>query len=676
MKKIVLLAFIAALSACNQKADIPDSKVSGIDLTNMDTSVRPQDAFYDYANGSWIKTTEIPADKVRIGTFYTLRDKVDAEVRGIIETAAANESAAEGSADQKVGGLFANFMDVDTLNSAGITPLKPYLAKIDAIKSKTDLARYLGESTYLESETPIGLGVNEDFKDPTQNVVFIVQSGLGMPNRDYYYDESDKGIEYIAAYKSYLTAMFGKLGYTGKQASAKADATYSLEKRLAQHQRGPVENRQYDRWDNKYATDNLAALMADFDWAVYLNAAGVADQKQVTAAQPEYFASLNNTINKTPLNVWRDYLKLRLLADAAPLLSDDIYAIHFAFYDKTLRGQEEPLPRWQRGVALVNASFGELVGQIYVKDYFPPEYKARMMELVDNLVDAYRDSIKNIDWMSDTTKQKALEKLENFLPKIGYPDTWKSYDTAVVNDSLVESVASATRWNHQYELDKLGKPADRREWGMAPQVVNAYYHPMQNTINFPAAILQPPFFNMAADDAVNYGAIGMVIGHEIGHGFDDQGSKFNGQGQLQNWWTDEDRAAFEKLTAKLVKQYDAFEPLPGLHVNGELTQGENIGDLAGTSIAYKAYKRSLHGKEAPVIDGLTGDQRFFLGTAQAFLGKSRDEALRDQVKTDPHSPARYRIEGVVPNVAAFYEAFGVKEGDEHYLPEEDRVVIW
>lgn len=674
MKRIVILAFITAISACGEKADMPEKKVAGIDLSAMDTSVRPQDGFYDYANGAWLKTTEIPADKTRIGTFDSLRDKVDEEVKGIIEVAAARSDAEPGSADQKVGGLYNSFMAVETLNKAGLEPLKPYLQRIDEIKTLTDLAAYMGEASFLEINHPFSVNVNEDFKDPTQYSVLLFQGGLGMPNRDYYYDETEKGQSYILAYKKYLAAMFGQLGY--RDSAAKADAVYALEKRLAKDQRDPVSNRQYDRWDNKYASDKLDTLMADFNWPVFLAKAAITSESQLTVAQPEYFASLNTILKNTSIGLWRDYLKLRLLADSATLLDEATYAIHFEFYNKTLRGQQQPLPRWQRGVALVNGSLGELVGQIYVKKYFPPEYKARMMELVDNLVAAYSESIREITWMSETTKTKAQEKLANFLPKVGYPETWKSYDTVSIGESLVANVASATRWNHAFELAKLGHPADRREWSMAPQVVNAYYHPMQNTINFPAAILQPPFFNMAADDAVNYGAIGMVIGHELGHGFDDQGSKFNGEGKLENWWTDEDRAAFDKLTSRLIDQYNAFEPLPGLHVNGELTQGENIGDLAGVSIAYKAYKRALNGKQAPVIDGLTGDQRFFLGTAQAFLGKYRDEALREQVKSDPHSPTRYRIEGIVPNVDGFYSAFDVKEGDGHYLPKEERVRIW
>ena len=673
--RVFLFITITVLAACNQKADMPPAVESGIDLSYMDTNARPQDSFYDYANGTWLSETEIPADKTRFGAFDILRDKVDAEVRAIIEASASAEKAAIGSADQKVGDLYTSFMDVERLNAVGLKPLEPYFSRIEQIKTYKALSAYFGYSSRVEVTSPIALGVIEDFKDPTRYVMFMLQDGLGLPNRDYYFDNSEKGKSIIDAYQLYLQEVFTLLEH--KNPAGAVAKVYALEKALAEHQRNPVENRQYDKWDNKYELAKLDTLMGDFNWAPYLNEAGIAKQSQVSVAQPEYFEALNSIIANTDLGIWRDYLKLRLLADSAPLLSEDIYAIHFNFYKRVLKGQETPLPRWQRGVSLVNGNLGELVGQIYVKHYFPPAYKQSMMELVDNLVAAYRESIEEIDWMSDATKQKAQDKLNGFLPKIGYPDTWKSYDAVSISaDNLVENVASATRWNHDFELAKLDKPADRSEWGMHPQVVNAYYHPIQNTINFPAAILQPPFFNMAADDAVNYGAIGMVIGHEIGHGFDDQGSKFNAQGKLDNWWTDEDRAAFEKLTAKLIDQYDAYEPLPGVKVNGELTQGENIGDLAGLSIAYKAWQKSLNGKASPVIDGLTGEQRFFLGVAQVFLGKYRDEALQQQVKTDPHSPGRYRVDGVLRNLDAFYTVFDVKEGDGLYLAEEERVRIW
>ena len=675
MKRIILISLcFAAVNGCAVKPK-PVPLESGITLEHIDQSVRPQDSFYDYANGVWLKQTEIPADKSTIGTFYTLRDDVDQKVRQIIEQTAEHAGAKQGSANQKVGDLYSSFVNVEYLNHIGLTPLAPMFKKIDTITNYSELANYFGYATHLQLKTPIALGILEDFKDPTRNAVYFFQSGLGLPNRDYYYDESEKGSKLIEAYFVYLNAMLALTGIENTESVA--EKIFDLEKRLAEHQRNPVENRQYDQWDNKYETANLHELMPDFEWTSYLTESKIDAQPSVTVAQPEYFESLNAILQTTELKTWRQYLKLQLMTDSAPLLSENIYQIHFDFYNTALRGQEEPRPRWQRGVALVNQSFGELVGQIYVEEYFPPAYKQRMLELVENLVIAYRESIQEIEWMGEETKAKALAKLAGFLPKIGYPDTWKSYEAVEISpDTLIENVWGATRWNHAYELAKLSKPADRAEWAMNPQTVNAYYHPIQNTINFPAGILQPPFFNMAADDAVNYGAIGMVIGHEIGHGFDDQGSKFGADGTLENWWTDEDRAAFEALTSKLIEQYSAFEPLPGVFVNGELTQGENIGDLAGLSIAYKAWKNALAGSQSPVIDGLTGEQRFFLGAAQVFRGKYRDEALRQRVKTAPHSPARYRVDGVLRNFDAFYEVFGVEEGDALYLPAEERVRIW
>jgi putative endopeptidase len=677
------ILFGALLTACGEteapelvkpEAPKPTTKISGINLSYVDDSIRPQDDFYGYVNGVWLKNSEIPADKSRIGNFTDLRDKADADVRAIIESAAA-ASHPIGAPEQKIGDLYKSYLDDARIEQLGLQPLQEDLKAIAMIQDKKDLATYFGKTTGLGLSSPIEMGVIEDFKDPTRYNTFLFQSGLGLPDRDYYFDESDKGVENTAKYKAFLAAMFMQLSNADPEKAAAA--TYELEKRLAGYQRNPVENRQYDKWDNKFPLESLSQLMADFAWPEYLAALGISNQIQLSAGQPEYFAGLNDVLADTPIEVWRDYLRFHLISNVAPLLHKEVYDLDFDFYRRTLRGQQEPLPRWQRGVKLVNRGIGELVGQVYVKKHFPPEAKTRMLELVGNLVEAYRESIETNGWMSADTKQQALIKLDNFLPKIGYPEEWKSYETVAIDpESLVVNVRSATRWNHEFELAKLQRPAQRTAWDGNPQVVNAFYHPIQNTIMFPAGILQPPFFNMAADDAVNYGAIGMVIGHEIGHGFDDQGSKFDGDGVLRNWWTDSDRDAFEARAAKLIKQFNGYEVLPGLFLNGELTQGENIGDLAGLSIAFKAYKKSLAGKTSVVIDGYTGEQRFFLGAAQAFRGKVRDEAAREQVKTDPHSLSRFRVNGSVVNVDAFYEAFDVKEGDKLFSAESERVVIW
>ena len=675
---LILGVTLTLLVSCSEgeksESTRPEALVSGIDLSHVDSEIRPQDDFFGHVNGRWLKETEIPADKSRIGSFSELRDKADADVRAIIESA-AEVPQEKGSAEQKVGDLYLSYLDEARIEELALQPLQADLKAIDLINNKKDLAKYFGKATWLGLNSPIGMGVIEDFKDPTRYTTFLVQSGLGLPDRDYYFDESAKGQEYITKYRAYLAAIFTKLSSADPEKTA--TSTFQLEKKLASYQRNPVQNRQYDKWDNKFQVENLSSLMENFAWSTYINAVGISDQLQLSAAQPEYFAGLNDVIEETPIEVWRDYLKIHLVSDIAPLLHKEVFDIYFDFYRQTLHGQKIPLPRWQRGVKLVNGNIGELVGQVYVKKHFPPKAKTRMLEMVANLVEAYRESIETNSWMSPDTKNEALAKLGNFLPKIGYPEEWKSYDKVSIDPgSLVVNVRSATKWNQEFELAKLQRPSERKAWDGNPQVVNAFYHPIQNTITFPAGILQPPYFNMAADDAVNYGGIGMVIGHEIGHGFDDQGSKFDGNGVLRNWWADEDRAAFEERTARLIKQYDGFEVMPRLFINGELTQGENIGDLAGVAIAYKAYKKSLGGEEAPIIDDLTGEQRFFFGAAQAFRGKSRDEATRQQVKSDPHSLPRFRVNGSVVNVTPFYDAFDVKEGDKLFLPESERVVIW
>ncbi|MGV0036394.1 MAG: M13 family metallopeptidase [Candidatus Azotimanducaceae bacterium WSBS_2022_MAG_OTU7] len=658
----------------SKKSTSTKALVSGVDQSYVDHSIRPQDDFFGHVNGLWLANVQIPADKSRIGTFTDLRDKADADVRAIIE-AAARSPHSKGSPEQKVGDLYTSYLDEARIEELQLQPIASYLTTIDAIENLDDLASYLGSTTHLGLNSPIAVGVIEDFQDPTRYTTFLMQSGLGLPDRDYYFDESEEGLDNIAKYRAHISAMFTVL--SNPNPGGVASQIYELEKQMAGFQRNPVENRQFDKWDNKFQLENLSLLMTNFKWPSYLKAVGISDQVRLSAAQPEYFAGLDEIITVTPIQVWKDYLKFRLISDTAPLLHKEVYDIHFDFHKRTLRGQLEPLPRWQRGVKLVNDSIGELVGQVYVKEHFPPEAKTRMLELVENLIAAYRESIESNEWMGEDTKAQALIKLENFLPKIGYPEEWKSYDAVTVDpQSLVENIRSATLWNTNFELAKLQKAASRSVWDGNPQVVNAYYHPVQNTITFPAGILQPPFFNMAADDAVNYGAIGMVIGHEIGHGFDDQGSKFDGTGMLRNWWTDEDRNAFEERTGALIKQFNDYEVTPGLFINGELTQGENLGDLAGLSIAYQAYQKSLNGKPAPTMENLTGEQRFFFGAAMAFRGKSSDESAREQVKTDPHSAVRFRINGSVTNVSAFYTAFDVKEGDDLYLPESERVVIW
>ncbi|WGL18157.1 M13 family metallopeptidase [Microbulbifer bruguierae] len=645
---------------------------SGIDLSAMDTNVRPQDDFFSYVNGTWMKNTEIPADKSSWGAFYMLRDKATEEVKTLIMEAGEH---ADNAGAKQIGDLYNSFMNEEVIEKKGFTAIAGELAKVDAINSAKDLTDFFAYADTVGYSTPFGAGIWQDLKDVENYIAVLWQGGLGLPDRDYYFDETEKGQKLQQAYRDYLVKVQQLAGLDN--AEANADAIYALEKSLAAHHRTRVDNRDPEKYYNKKSVAELKALLPAVDWDSYLQMAHLEKAENFMVAQPEYLQAVSQIVTNTDLETWKRYLKIKVISSAAPYLHSEIAQANFDFYSTTIRGVEQMQPRWKRAVEFVNGSVGELVGQRYVEKYFPPEAKARMVELVNNLKAAYGESIESLTWMSEETKQQALEKLANFTTKIGYPDQWRDYSALEVSaDNLVGNAIAATLFETLNERNKLGKPLDRSEWGMSPQTVNAYYNPPMNEIVFPAAILQPPFFNMQADDAVNYGGIGGVIGHEIGHGFDDKGSKFDGKGYLNNWWTDSDLSNFEGLTGKLVAQYNGFAPLEGEHVNGELTLGENIGDLSGLGIAYKAYKMSLNGKEAPVIDGFTGDQRVFLGWAQVWRAKMRDEALSERLKTDPHSPAEYRVQGVLPNIEAFYSAFDVKEGDGMYLPKEDRVVIW
>ena len=692
MKKLILsIAIAGAIAGCS-RSEAPNPQAaadtgtsvseatasqvtelgSGIDLSAMDTSVRPQDDFFNYVNGTWMKNTEIPSDKSRWGGFSILRDKATEEVKALIM--AAGEQA-DGPGAKQIGDLYNSFMNEELIEKKGLDAIAGELAKVDAIATQKDLTDFFAYADTVGYDTPFGAGIWQDLKDVENYIAVLWQSGLGLPDRDYYFDDSEKGQKLQQAYQDYLIKVQQIAGL--EDADKYADAIYSLEKALAEHHRTRVENRDPDKFYNKKTVAELQALIPAVDLQSYLSQAHLEKAESFMVAQPEYLQAANKLIADTELDTWKRYLKVKVLTAAAPYMHSELAEARFDFYGTAIRGTKEMEPRWKRGVQFVNGAVGELVGQRYVEEYFPPEAKARMVELVNNLKAAYRESIESLTWMSEDTRKEALTKLANFTTKIGYPDSWRDYSGLTVrDDDLVGNALAATLFDTLHERDKLGKPLDRSEWGMTPQTVNAYYNPPMNEIVFPAAILQPPFFNMNAEDAVNYGGIGGVIGHEIGHGFDDKGSKFDGKGYLNNWWTDSDRDNFEQLTGKLVAQYNGFEPLEDEHVNGELTLGENIGDLSGLGIAHKAYKMSLNGEEAPVIDGFTGDQRVFMGWAQVWRSKIRDEALSERLKTDPHSPAEYRVQGVVPNINAFYEAFDVKEGDGMYLPEEERVVIW
>ncbi len=672
------LSVMAAFAHAADTTQPAAAPISGIDTQYIDPAVRPQDDFFRHLNGKWLKETEIPGDKSSWGTFMQLREDTLPQLRGIIEAAQKDpEGKKAGTDTQKIGDLYASFMDEAKREALGYKPLTGELQRIRALKDKKGIPALAAHLSKIGVTTPYAVRVAQDARDSKTYAAYLFQSGLGMPDRDYYLKMDDAKMSSMrAAYQQHVARMLALAGE--KDAAAKAEAIIDFETELAKAQWTKVENRDPVKTYNKVGVAKLGDVAPGYDLKAALAAAGVGNKVDyVIVAQPSYFAGLDQLLARTDLETIKSYFQWHLLSEYAPYLSKAFVDENFAFYGTVLTGVTENRPGWKRGVATVDGALGEALGRQYVAKYFPAERKARMEELVKNVTAAFKQSIDTLDWMGPATKQEAQAKLAKFNPKVGYPNKWRDYSAlSIRGDDLVGNVMRASTFGYNRNINKLGKPIDREEWGMSPQTVNAYYNSRLNEIVFPAAILQPPFFDMRADDAVNYGAIGAVIGHEIGHGFDDKGSQSDGDGNLRDWWTKEDRAAFKARADRLVKQYSAYSPLPGYHVNGELTLGENIGDNSGLAIAYKAYKISLGGKPAPVIDGLTGDQRFFMGFGQVWRSKMREAQQINQVKTDPHSPGQFRANGTVMNHPAFYEAFGVKEGDKMYLPPKDRVTIW
>lgn len=669
------------MSACShfqavETAESPEPQAplaSGVIHAHFDDSVQPQEDFYRWVNGTWLEETEIPADRSNYGAFSVLDDRAEKQLRSMIETAAETD-AAPGSDTQKIGDFYTSFMDVETVNALGAKPLAEEFGRIDALTSTDELPTLMAHHQLVNIGGIYGAYIWQDAKQSDQYTVYFVQSGTGLPDRDYYLEDTEDFARIRKAYRAHIEKM---LTLAGIEAPAtKAEAIFDLETELARVQWTKVDSRDISKTYNKVTVDELAKLTPNFDWATFLTEMGI-ELDAVVVAQPSFFEATSDLIANTDLATWQAYLKWQVIDDYAPYLSQEFVNGDFDFYGKTLRGTPEIRPRWKRGVAVVEESLGEVLGRIYVAEHFPPIAKARMERLVDNLLLAYEQSIKELEWMTDDTKAEALKKLATFKPKIGYPDKWKDYSALEVRaDDLFGNMVRSNLVESRREIAKLGGPVDPDEWHMTPQTVNAYYNPVANEIVFPAAILQPPFFNLEAEDAINYGGIGAVIGHEIGHGFDDQGSKFDGEGNLNNWWTDADRQAFDALGKQLIEQYNAYEPIPGYKVNGQLTLGENIGDLGGLSIAYEAYKLALNGRPAPVLDRYTGEQRLFIGWAQVWARKYREEALIERIKSDPHSPSEYRANGTLENVPAFHEAFNTRPGDGMWKAPEDRVQIW
>ncbi|PHR92643.1 MAG: peptidase M13 [Robiginitomaculum sp.] len=681
---MLALGLAAGLGACQAKdaggpaesaavAQTPELGTFGVALDYMDTSVKPGDNFFLYVNGTWLKNTEIPADRSNYGSFTLLAERSEAQVKAIIEDSAKTESE-NGSAEQKIGDLYASFMDVDTIEAKGIAPLQADLDTIAALSDHKAMASLMGDPS-MSLNSIVGGYVTVDAKDTENNIFYMTQAGLGMPNRSYYLDEDEKSVGLRADYATYLAAMLSAAG--GDNVTARVQAVIDFETALAKTHWEPVKRRNRDLTYNKMTMDELIAYAPGFDWQAMADASSVGDQAAYIIRETDALQGSAKVFGETSMDVLKDYLTVHYMGGNAAYLPKTIDDARFAFYSAALRGTEVQRDRWKRGTGQVSRTLGEMVGQVYVKRHFKPEAKAQMDTLVANLRTAFGEGIDNLDWMSDATKVEARDKLAKFYPKIGYPKNWIDYSELKIDrDDLIGTMKSANAWGWNDMISELGEPIDREKFGMTPQTVNAYYNPGLNEIVFPAAILQAPFFDPNADAAVNYGGIGAVIGHEMGHGFDDQGSKSDGNGEQRNWWTDEDLAAFKEKTNALVAQYNEFEPLEGLHVNGELTLGENIGDMTGITMAYAAYKKSLNGKEDIVIDGFTGDQRFLLSYAQIWQRKFRDEALRARIKTDPHSPGEYRANGIVRNFDLWYEAFDVQPGDALYLPPEERVKIW
>ena len=643
---------------------------SGIDRQFMNPEVRPQDDLFRHFAGTWLDNYEIPADRASDGVTRTLYDIAEVQVREIIETASGSGEA------QKIGDLYKSFMDTDAIKARGLTPLTADLASIDSI---TDLTSFITTMARLEMRGVggiFGAAIYADAMDSTMNIFHIGQGGLSLPDEAYYREEQYQPI------REAFVAHVAKMGELAGVPLAAVEIL-ALETEIASHHWDQVKDRDATLTYNKTSRAELETLAPNFLWELWAKNAEIPAVAfdTLNIHEPSFFSGLSAMLADfdTRRDAWVSWLKWNLISGSAAYLTDDIVQQNFSFYGTTLSGTPQIRERWKRGVSLVQGSLGEAIGKVYVGLYFPEEAKKAMLELVDYLILAYEISIKDLPWMSDATKEKALTKLTQFTPKIGYPDKWRDYSSLEIKaDDLIGNLQRIAAFGHAYEVAKIGKPVDRDEWHMTPQTVNAYYNPLMNEIVFPAAILQSPFFDMSVDIAANYGGIGAVIGHEIGHGFDDQGSKYDGAGNMVDWWVDSDRAAFEKLAAQLIEQYDALSPAatPDIHVNGAFTVGENIGDLSGLEIAYKAYKLALKGADAPVIDGLTGDQRFFLSWAQAWRGKNRPEEVRRRIATDPHSPDEFRCNQIVRNLAPYYEAFAVEPTDAMWLEPAARVRIW
>lgn len=689
MKKINRILFLSALgagllTACNddKKVEEKEEEIHGINLAYMDTTTTPQEDFFRYVNGAWLDSTEIPNDRTRWGSFDELRQRTDEDALALLEKTAESDKL-DGSTDQgKAVFLYKSIMDTLTRNKQGVEPVKPYLAKIDQIQSKEDLQDFLVEMSEYGSAGFFSFGVGADSKNSDMNAAYLNPSGLGLPERDYYLLDDADSKDTRKKYKEYITDMLQYLDYTEADAKKATETILAFETRLAEPRLDKVERRDARKTYNPMTVAELQKITPAMQWNSYFEGIGAKDLDTIIVSQPKYMKALQDLLAENSVEDWKTYLKWDLFNSAASSLSTDLEKESWEFYSKTLRGAKEQRPRNERALSTINGVLGEALGKLYVEKHFPPQAKETAKEMVDNILKAYENRINNLSWMSDDTKKKALEKLGTFNVKIGYPDTWKDYSELEIQSpeeggSYFQNMLNAQKWRVAENMADLGEPVDKTEWFMSPQTVNAYYNPRYNEIVFPAAILQPPFYDYKADAAVNYGGIGAVIGHEISHGFDDSGARFDAEGNLNNWWTEKDLEQFEGLGNELAEQYSAIEVLDSVYINGKFTLGENIGDLGGVNAAYDGLQIHLDENGNPgEIDGFTPEQRFFLSWATVWRTKMREEALRNRIKTDSHSPGMYRAYVPLQNIDAWYDAFVIKEGDPMYVKPEERVRIW
>lgn len=682
LNKLAILSVTGMAIACGAPEAAEEAPVKAIELANMDSTISPADDFFRFVNGKWLDKTEIPGDQGRWGSFNELREENNEVVLSVLETASRSGKYEDGTDQKKAGDFYSIGMDSLLAEGVGVQPLKPYFDKIAAISNVQDLQKYLSEQQTYGGGAFFGFGIFPDLKNSKVMATYIAQGGLGLPDRDYYTKTDERSVEIREKYVVHVSRMLQLLGDDAESADAQSTRIMALETRLAEASMTNVEQRNIPALYNKMSLVELTNIVPSIDWSSYLIEMGVNDIDTLIVMQPKFVKEFQAIMDEGKVEEWKEYLRWNAFNGAANFLNNEIVQANFDFYSKELRGVEDMRPRWKRVLAMTNGSLGEAIGKLYVDETFPPEAKLKAMKMVENIKLAFAGRIKNLEWMTDSTKEKALEKLEKMTVKIGYPDEWRDYSALKVDNdpekaSYVQNVMNAQKFGFEYQLSKLGKPVDKKVWGMSPQTVNAYFNPLFNEIVFPAAILQPPFYNYKADEAVNYGGIGAVIGHEISHCFDDQGSRFDADGNMKNWWGDEDAENFKERTGKLVAQYDGYEPMDSVFVNGQFTLGENIGDLGGISAAYDGLQRYLAENGRPDdIDGFTAEQRFFMSWGTIWRIKYKDETLRTQVNTDPHSPGMYRANGPLSNLPAFYEAFGVKEGDKMYRHDSVRVNIW